>query len=64
MSESVKQLVFSVINVSKSILMIPAVCWIEKLVAKENNLNQLFTICQDNDMWGRGSTHNAIVQSY
>ena len=32
----------------KSILMIPAVCWIEKPVARENNLNQWFTVAHDN----------------
>lgn len=48
--KSVKQLVFSLINVSKSALMIPVVCLLEDPVTKEIDLNQWFTICQDNDM--------------
>lgn len=63
-AKSVKQLVVSVINVSKSILIIPAVCVIEDPVGKENNRNQWFTICHDNDMGGRGRIHKATVQSY
>lgn len=48
-TKSAKQLVFSVINVSESLLMIPAVCWIENPVAKENNLDQCCSFGQDGD---------------
>lgn len=37
-AKRVKQLVFSVIDVSESMVMIAAVCWIEHPVSKENDL--------------------------